>query len=870
VTQTTEPLAPGLQQALASAVDPKELARLFAEERARLREENERHPAGRAACRTVTERTDWLIQRLVGLAVPAGAASERVLGGIAVVATGSYGRRELCAYSDIDVTFMVAEEEDKVLDAAVRQLFLWLMEVFSQRLQLKVGYAYRTLSDLERIDHQSLTALLDARLIAGSHSLFDRFTLALARQIWPASFARLKIAERSEAIARQRETVYLIEPNVRDGCGGLRDIHLAEWLSTVAFPNTRGDVWRQLQRLGAVSRRDGAQLRAARDFLLLVRHWMHFDAGRPADILVRERQEKLAAALGYQDDQEASAVENFMADYYRHTENVARISGFIVERVLGERLSLSDELVCTGSDLAPAYPWVNVTSPAFLVELAEQFQLHGLRPGADLRRTIAEHLEQCSELGEDLEAARRFVVLLRARRGVHETLDLLASLGVLQRWIPELGVAYRRVPYDAVHQHTIGHHSLQVVRSLETLREGDAEELVELRRAWSEVEAPEILFLAALLHDIGKLEREAGHSVSGAKMTRDICGRIGLDPAETARVARLVRHHLLMSETAQLRDLTQDQTIGDFTAAIDTPDLLNMLLLLTYADIEATGVLTPVKVRFLIELHHRAESFLAEERPARPDPERVRKYRSRLSRQLSSANLTAEQVQAHCEGMPVAYLINTPPDRIAAHIRLMASLASAPAAVEFEDDFRADITTLTICAGDTPGLLSRVAGVLYTHEVSVHGAQVFTREGDPPVALDTLWIDFHGRQLPPAKKMEVEHSLLRILAGEPLDDLLDRYRKHLPPPLPPSSVRIDHELAEHHTVLDVDAPDQPGLLFRITRAIASLAWDVHSARISTVGDRARDAFYLTDAGGRRLVDSAPLLEQRFLEAYMAE
>src|SRR5262249_54274519 len=152
---------------------------------------------------------------------------------------------------------------------------------------------------------------------------------------------------------------------------------------------------------------------------------------------------------------------------------------------------------------------------------------------------------------------------------------------------------------------------------------------------------------------------------------------------------------------AQLRDLTQAQTIRDFTAAIDTPDLLNMLLLLTYADIEATGVLTPVKVRFLLELYHRAEAFIAEKRPGAPDPERVKKYRTQLSRQLSTANLTAEQVHEYCEGMPVSYVINTPPDQIAAHIRLANGLDSAPVAVEFEDDFRADITTLTICTRDT-------------------------------------------------------------------------------------------------------------------------------------------------------------------------
>ncbi len=902
----------------ARAATPGEIADLLRAERERIGRENQAHPAGRATCRALSERCDQAIQRLFALARPEGAEGERIAAAAAVLATGGYGRRELCGWSDVDVTFLVAGEEDAALDATVRQLFLWLMEVFGQRLQLKVGYGYRTLADLAQIDHQSQTALLDARLVCGSHGLFDRFSRELARQLWPAEFVRLKVAEREAAQAKQGETPYRIEPHVRDGPGGLRDLHLAEWLAAVAFPTTRGDVWRQLQRLGVVSRRDAAQAQSAREFLHMVRNWMHFDAGRPADQLVRERQELLAAALGFGDDSSASCVERFMEAYYGHAESVRRVAGFVTERALAERLSLTDELVAVGEDLAPAYPWINVATPGFLVGVAEQFQALGLRPGPELRRIIAEHLDGAGDLGRDPEAAQRFVGLLKAHRGVYETLDLMASLGVLQRLLPELGVACRRVPFDPIHQHTIGHHSLQVVRSLETLRDTEEERLAEFRRVWNEVEAPELLLLAGLLHDIGKIASEGnppgipattsgvrqgplprgegvgggrGHAVSGARMATAICERLGLDEPETARVAALVRHHLLMSETAQLRDLNQEQTIRDFVAAIGTPDLLNMLLLLTYADIEATGVLTPVKARFLHDLYYRAEAALGEGAAPAWDAERLRRYRTRLSRQLSVTDLAgahsvgSEQIQAHCEGMPVAYLINTPPDRIAAHIRLAAQVTgSGQPAFEFSDagahagahevgsGSGSHITTLTIGTFDAPqpGLLSRLAGALYAHEIAVHAAQVYTRAGEPALALDTLWIDFHGRQLPPTRKIALEQSLRSVLGGEAVDGVLARCRKHLPPALPPHSVRFDHEAAEYHTVLEVDAPDQPGLLYRITRAIASLGWSIHSAKIWTVGDRARDAFYLTDASGERLLEDSAALEERFLEAYLRE
>jgi [protein-PII] uridylyltransferase len=332
-----------------------------------------------------------------------------------------------------------------------------------------------------------------------------------------------------------------------------------------------------------------------------------------------------------------------------------------------------------------------------------------------------------------------------------------------------------------------------------------------------------------------------------------------------------------MSRTSQLRDLTLPQTIRDFIAVIDSPDLLSLLFLLTYADMKATGVLSPVRVRFLEELFHRAEQALTEPGAGgaggaeAPDPERLRRYRTRLSRQLSDHRLSEEEIRRHCEGMPVSYLLNTAPDQIAAHVRMVETLRAAGPVVEFPGDLGPEISVMTVCTYDDPqpGLLSRIAGVLYAHEIGVHAAQVFTREGDPAVALDTLWVDFHGRALPPLKKMELETDLTAVLRGQPVDEVLAAHRKHLPPGLPPERVRFDNDLAEHHTVVEIDAPDQPGLLYRLTRATARLGWDIHSARISTTGDRARDAFYITDRAGAKITGDPAPLQRAFIEAALA-
>jgi [protein-PII] uridylyltransferase len=446
----------------------------------------------------------------------------------------------------------------------------------------------------------------------------------------------------------------------------------------------------------------------------------------------------------------------------------------------------------------------------------------------------------------------------------------MAELGILQRLIPELGEAYRRVPFDAVHRHTIGHHSVETVRALEALRSTPDPRLQEFRRIWSEAHAPHLLYLAALLHDVGKILPGGGHAASGARLAREVCERFRLDPPSAGCVETLVLHHLLMSETAQLRDLTLDKTIQDFTAIVDSAPVLNMLMLLTCADMEATGVLSPMKIRFLEDLYFRAEPVVSGDSAARPvSPERTTLFRSRLSRRLAAANLTPEQIEQHTAGMPVSYLLNTRPELIALHIRMIDALPGGPV-VEFDNEMGADITTIHLCTRERPepGLLSQVAGTLYAHEISVHGAQVFTRQGDPPIALDTLWVDQHGRAIAPLKRLELEQDLISTLKAGDVDSLIARYRKQLAPASPPHRIRFDNDLAESHTVIEMEAQDQPALLYRTTRTMAALGWNIHSARISTRGDIARDAFYVTDENGEKLLGDPAHLSEVFLARFL--
>ena len=376
-------------------------------------------------------------------------------------------------------------------------------------------------------------------------------------------------------------------------------------------------------------------------------------------------------------------------------------------------------------------------------------------------------------------------------------------------------------------------------------------------------ERPEVLRLAILLHDIGKATPDINHSETGAEKAREVGDRIGLDPDSTDLLAFLIGHHQVMSETAQLRDMTQDQTIRDFVAVVESEERLQLLYLLTYADMSATGpgVWTAVSSRFIEELYHRSDAVL---RHGLPDADDDAGYRRRIQQELSLHNLPAEEIERHCSLMPASYLLNTPPEEIAAHVRAIDRLKTETAAVDFVPAPGGHGTLLTLYAVDdpTPGLLSRVAAALYANDVEVHSAQVYTRGGDPRIAVDTLWTTFHGEGLPSLKRRDLEKDILSVVTRRvTTTELLQRRGKRSLSRLVPR-IEIRNDLSERHSVVEVDGADLRGLLLRATRAMAMLGWHIHSARISTLDGEARDAFYVTDPSGARIGDDVgPLLEE---------
>lgn len=775
-----------------------------------------------------SDLTDALVARIFTLA-SADAEVE-----IAVAAVGGYGRREMAPFSDVDVAFLVSGEEDDRVDAVAKRAFRILMDVLDEA-GLKVGYSYRRVDEVEHLPLETQTALLDARRVAGSASVFSAFHRALTNAIVPIAFVTGHVDGR----ALESSTPFAVEPDIKEGPGGLRDLHAARWIAQVAFGLTNGAVWSGLRANGVVTDSEITEVEAAREFLSRARNALHLIASRALDVLGGARHADVSEALGFVDPRD------FISVYYSHAHKLSLTFAKVADAALECDLAVEPGVVARNGRLRILDRGLPTREPASVLRLFQHAQSYHLRLDRDAVALISEQT-----FGNKLtsEAGHLFLDTL-SRPGAGAVLRSMADVGVLQAIVPQFGELMYLVPGDAAHKFTVGEHSLRTVEELEALfgeRDG------QFADVFSRIQHLDVLFLAALLHDIGKLDSTADHSKTGAFRAARLAAQLRMSEDAARKVEFLVRNHLKMSETARLRDLHQKRTISSFVAIVPDPLLLDMLFLLTVADSRAVGSTgwSQVQNRFLTELHERAMSAIRSPDAAGPDIER---HRTRVRRELCLANLPPDEIDEHCASMPASYLLNTPPEELAAHISHVRTVREGSCAVEAKDEPGGQFTELTVVAMDRSGLMSQIAGVLHALSIDVHAAQIFTRRSTDDIAIDLLYIDFEGRQLAETKKWQVEGELLKVLAGEiTVDELLRRRGKHEFKRPEVLAIKDLANLSDHHTVLEVRTQDTPGLLYHLTRRLAELGLNIHSARIATWGHEARDAFYVTGSDGKKL------------------
>ncbi|MCW3100077.1 MAG: UTP--GlnB [Chthonomonadaceae bacterium] len=837
---------------------------------------------GLALARRLTDLTDAMLIRLFTLACQRARVQPDAVP-VAIVATGGYGRRELSPCSDIDITFIPQRDGDPVIDRLIREMFTQVMDICIARCGLEVGYAYRLFEDCTNLDHQTATGLLDARLLTGSNRLFIQFEDAFWMGFNPADFIFTKIEEREKALARWGTTPRVVEPQLKEGPGGLRDLQTAVWLAQArgqwAAARVRGERgFAVLAEEGQVSAADLKRLEAAKELLFQARGALHAVTGAERDELVITRQEDVANRLGYRMQEQGTdhipPVEQFMADLFPAMALVRRVTDQVIRRVGNSRLMIGIGLDCKRREIVPANDSLESDDPVWLLWACELTQKYNLTLGEAVERAMVALVASRPIVKDPQQSGEVFTQILAHRGRAYPTLQRMADLGILGWFLPEFQAIFDLIPYDPSHDHTVGQHSLLVVRTLEALLQStEPEEQVEMRRIYEELPNPEQLILAALLHDSGKAFHDRPHSEVSEEIVAVVCKRLGWSESATANVRFLCLQHLLMAETSRLRDLSLDETIREFTSVVDDIDRLNMLYLLTYADTRAvgSGVWTQVKGRFLRDLWRRSAAVLSDEEPVGYDEATVARARRRLLKDLSVHNLPEAEVAEHIHTMPPQYLLNQSLRDIALHIEFIRKLREGQPVIDFMDEPDATYTEMTVCTYDDPrpGLLAKIAGVLYAADVNIHSAQVVTRvQGEEHIALDTLWIDYHGRQLAPGKRREIVATLREVLSGaKTVPEILSRrkertHRSRGPSYVPyvPLTIRsIRNDLSDTYTVVEAVGPDVPGTFYKVADSLSHLGWDIVSARVSAWRGEARCSFYVLGARGLRDAEAREML-----------
>ncbi|MGH7893132.1 MAG: [protein-PII] uridylyltransferase [Candidatus Binatia bacterium] len=854
------------------------LARRFIEEaRTEVRSRHEAGASGRAVVAVYTEAIDHLVRFLYGNAtLHFQARHPLITQRCAIVAQGGYGRGELNPFSDIDLLVLYPWKVTPYVETVADAILYPLWDG-----GLQVGHALRNVRECASWaarDMKAKTAILDARYLCGDESVFAEFDAEMREHVWSASqatFVREKLAESAERHEKAGDSIYLLQPQLKDGKGGLRDLHTALWMAKVRF---RVRTFRELITCNVLSEREVQDLEEALDFLWRVRNGMHLASGTHQDLLTFELQEALAPSLGFGPGREGR--EGFMRAYYRHATMANRVSEAVIDRCVRSvepyrgRLSvrtIRDGMRIVRETLTVTGRQVFEHDPATLVEVFLESQRHHVGLAEETQELIRDSVALLEPVRDDPRAARAFRAIVRANHDVAGTLSAMHRLGVLNVLVPEFAHLECLISHDPFHVYTVDHHTLVGVREIERLRDGEfIAALPHLTEVVRELPQPEILMMGMLFHDIGKGWAD-NHPARGARMMQALGTRLGLHEDEIAATEFLVREHLTMSHLAQHRDVDDERLVIDFCRTCGNVEGLQRLYVLTYADMRsvAPGVWNNWRGTLVTELYVRAREvfergdFVPEDRGARAN-----RIRGRLRTGVPGAAQAA--VERLTDAMPDSYFLSTPEDAMVEHAELVRRLeqreAEGEAAVvvmHWADFPERDSAELAICTRDRPGLFAMITGVLASEGLNILAARIATsRDG---VALDAFRISRPSEDgdLDQERWERVGETLRDVLRhGVDVEELVRRsarpwlMRRRGRPVQ--ATVEIDNSVSDAFTVLDVTTADRVGLLFTITNCLYHLWVQIHLAKVTTMVTQALDAFYVTDPEGRKIEDPAQL------------
>ncbi len=790
---------------------------------------------------------------------------------VAIIALGGYGRSELCPFSDIDLLFLY-KTNNKTLAKNTTECLLYLL----WDLNLDVGHSVRTIDECIELsrdeDTTILSSLLDSRFVFGDYNLYQKLDNKIYKKLLPeysGKFIEKKIEENEKRIERFGRSVYLLEPNVKEGEGGIREINYALWIAQAKF---KVKSFRELLEKGLIIEKDLGTFEKGLNFLLLVRSELHYLADRLEDRLGFEYQERIAQYFGFK-DAELPAVERFMRLYYLRGSNLTELSKKLIEKctekarfrmfkpkikVLNFGFCIQDNMLSvTNAEIFNE----DIANLMRAFEYSDKLEIKMSNYLIDLIRDKVDVTQIDDSVRTNKEFNASFLRILKKGKNVAETLLHMNRLRLLGYFIPEFGKIVCMVQHDAYHVFTVDIHSIFMIREIEDLlRYKHDKELPLLTKTAESLMKRDVLFLACLFHDMGKGEGR-NHAQKGAAMIPKLSKRMGLREEDSKQLEFLVKHHLIMTHFSQRRDIHDISLILRFARSVKTLETLSLLYLLTYADIRSVGpeVWTNWKAMLLKELFVRTASVLEK---GEFQKEKPRERKTRIKNdvyQTLKGSVSKKAVNAALNKMPLSYFTRFSPSKIAQHTNLIAnSDGKIGMNVIFHE--REQYDEFTFWGFDAPGIFSKLCGVIRANGLNILGARITTR-ADGRI-LDVFYVNHLGKSTHDDKEIwdKLEGNLTRVVDGKINVEKLMAKRKKIKHkfdkniPLYPTRIEVDNESSDISTVIDVYTYDRNGLLYDITKTITKLDLSIESAKISTKVDQVVDAFYVNDMKGNKIED----------------
>ena len=857
----------------------------------------EARAGGLTAARALSGLQDAIIQTLFDFVTgilyprPNPTAAER----IALVAVGGYGRGALAPGSDIDLLLVTPYKQTPWGEMVIETMLYALWD-----LKLKVGHAIRSIDDCLRLGGEDMTirtSLLETRYLCGDMALYDELRDRLWAELFGHTgkeFAASKLAERKTRHERAGDSRYLLEPNIKEGKGGLRDLQSLFWIAKYIY---RTESVADLVAQGVFTAGEAAKFARAEAFLISVRFWLHYLSGRSQDQLTFDLQVEIAAKMKFRNSPGMRPVERFMKRYYliaKEVGDLTRIFCAALEQQqqaprrqgnpvltllgLGRKDRALDEIALDRGRICVLDETLFARDPVAIMRLFRMAAETGAPVHPATLKLLRRSLPLVDAAFRETPAVNAlFLEIITAKSGQDSVLRLMNETGVLGRYIPEFGRIVSMMQFNMYHHYTVDEHTIRAIGELTALERGAlANDLPLSTGILTGSINRRVLYVALLLHDIGKGRRE-DHSVIGAQLAAVICPRLGMSDTETESVVWLVRHHLYMSDTAQKRDIADFRTVADFAAVVQSRERLKLLLVLTVCDIRAVGpgVWNGWKAQLLRQLYAESEAHITAGHDGVHGKRAARVEDAKNRLRAGLASWPKKQIEAFVLRHYPAYWLGLDESIHVEHARMLAAATESDLVLDVTHDPERATSRLYISMADHPGLFSRITGAIALTGANIVDAKSFTTSDG--AALATFWLqDSDGEAYDdPARIRRLKDVIARTLRGEivPREEIREREKTRIGRKREESfsvapSVEFDNNASELYTLIEVNGLDRLGLVHDLARTFAESNVNIFSAIIATYGERAVDVFYVKDLFGHKITHPGKRaqIEERLLAA----